>query len=555
MIVSNAGQAIVTRNSNSAVVSATTISGMQYDAIDLQYVGNNKFLVSNSAGDLFTNPVVAAAPTASSLSISGSAQVGQTLTGNYTYLDANGDPQGVSTFRWFRGGVVITGATATATTYTLVSADQGNTITFEVTPVSTAAPTTGTPVVSAATATVAPIGGSVAPTASAVSISGQAQVGQTLTGNYTYNGTNPQSVSTFRWLRGGVAITGATATTYTLVTADQGYAITFEVTPVSTVAPTTGAPVVSAATASIAPVSTGTPVAPVASAVSISGVASVGQTLTGNYTYYDANNDPEGVSTFRWLRSGTAIAGATSSTYTLVAADAGAFIMFEVTPVSTAAPTTGSAVMSGATAFVNTLPVANSLSISGIPYVGLTLTGSYTYNGIAEGVSTFRWLRNGTAIAGATAKTYTLVMADVVTTITFEVTPISTLAQTKGLPVVSSPTVMILSFLTGGFVPQGGLTWMPATFQKTWADADSYCTTSAINGSTGWRLPTITELIDFYNVFSSNLGVLAGQGWALHWILSSTPAGISGHNVIDLGNIGNVSAGPDTGYNYISCVR
>lgn len=76
------------------------------------------------------------------------AQVGQLLTGNYTYADANNDSQGTSTFRWLRNGVAIAGATAR--TYTLVGADQGNLITFEVTPVSTVAPTTGIPAASAA---------------------------------------------------------------------------------------------------------------------------------------------------------------------------------------------------------------------------------------------------------------------------------------------------------------------------------------------------------------------------------------------------------------------
>jgi hypothetical protein len=100
---------------------------------------------------------VAAAPTASNVAISGTAQVGQLLTGTYTYADANNYPEGSSTFRWLRGGVAIIGA-----------------IKFEVTPVSTVAPTTGTPVASSPTAAVAGVG--VAPTASSVAINDTAQV-------------------------------------------------------------------------------------------------------------------------------------------------------------------------------------------------------------------------------------------------------------------------------------------------------------------------------------------------------------------------------------------
>ena len=55
---------------------------------------------------------------------------------------------------------------------------------------------------------------------------------------------------------------------------------------------------------------------PVASSVNITGTPNVGAILTGHYTYTDADNDPEGTSTFRWLRDGVAITGATSTTYT-----------------------------------------------------------------------------------------------------------------------------------------------------------------------------------------------------------------------------------------------
>jgi len=218
------------------------------------------FVAMDAAGNLqavvqsvsVTTAVAPSAPTASSVAISGTAQVGLVLTGSYTYADANGDPQGASTLRWLRNGVAIAGATAS--TYTLEGADQGSTITFEATPVSTVAPTTGAAVTSNATAAVAGAGVAAAPTASSVAISGTAQVGQVLTGSYTYADANsdPQGTSTFRWLRSGVAIAGATGSTYTLVGADQGKTITFEVTPVSTVAPTIGTPVVSSATATVA---------------------------------------------------------------------------------------------------------------------------------------------------------------------------------------------------------------------------------------------------------------------------------------------------------------
>lgn len=294
------------------------------------------------------------------------------------------------------------------------------------------------------------------PTASRVGISGTAQVGQVLTGVYTYADVNgdAEGVSTFRWLRGGSAIAGATGTTYTITTADQGNALAFEVTPVSTVAPERGLPVSSTPTAPIPTVVVPVPpAAPSASSVAISGNAQVGGLLTGMYVYADANSDAEGASTFRWLRNGVAIVGATAVTYTPVAADQRAFLTFEVTPVASVAPFVGTPVVSAATAAIAgpgpaTAPTANPVAILGIPQVGQTLTGSYVYadvNNDLEGVSAFRWLSAGAPIPGATALTYQLAVADQGKTITFEVTPVSTVAPLVGAPTLSSPTAAIVA--------------------------------------------------------------------------------------------------------------
>jgi len=236
-----------------------------------------------------------------------------------------------------------------------------------------------------------------APTASNLGIDGIAQVGKELAGVYTYADADndPEGTSTFRWLRGGVAIAGETARTYTLVAADLGKNIIFEVTPVSTVAPTTGKPVASGATDPVTAAGVvAAPAAPTATAVAISGATPVGQVLTGNYTYADANNDPQGASTFRWLRGGVAIAGETARTYTLVAADLGKAITFEVTPVSTVAPTTGAPVISAAVVATPTSIAMKLLVISaegtspsylatlsildqiGVPYDKMVLKGS-----------------------------------------------------------------------------------------------------------------------------------------------------------------------------------
>jgi len=165
----------------------------------------------------------------------------------------------------------------------------------------------------------------------------------------------------------------------------------------------------------------------------------VGDSLTGNYTYADADSDNQGATSFRWLRGGSAIGGATASTYTLVAADSGQSITFEVTPVALAGTTPGSAVTSSGLSIINSEPTASSVSVTDdngdYAVEGNSLTGSYSYNDVdndIEGTSTFRWLRNGVAISGATASTYTLVTADIATQIRFEVTPVAATGITTG---------------------------------------------------------------------------------------------------------------------------
>lgn len=79
------------------------------------------------------------------------------------------------------------------------------------------------------------IAGNQVPTSTVQAITSSATpavVGSVLTGHYTYSDTEAEAdISTFRWLRNGAAIAGATALTYTVVEADVGQNITFEVTP------------------------------------------------------------------------------------------------------------------------------------------------------------------------------------------------------------------------------------------------------------------------------------------------------------------------------------
>ena len=175
--------------------------------------------VGNSYGSA---PVNTVAPV-----VSGTATVGQTLTTtNGTWLGA---PAPTFTYQWQRTGVDIGGATSS--TYVLVAADYANTIRCVVRATNSVAPS-GVTANSNSTASVA---GNAPVNTVAPVVSGTAAVGQTLTTtNGTWTGV-PTPTFTYQWQRTTTNISGATSSTYVIVTADTGNTIRCVVTATNAV--------------------------------------------------------------------------------------------------------------------------------------------------------------------------------------------------------------------------------------------------------------------------------------------------------------------------------
>lgn len=83
-------------------------------------------------------------------------------------------------------------------------------------------------------------------------------------------------------------------------------------------------------------------------------------------------------------------------------------------------------------------------TITGTAQVGQTLTGASgtVRNG---NVTARRWLRNGAAIAGATATTYVVQAGDVGAKITYEVTATNTLNASNVVKGVSAETATVIA--------------------------------------------------------------------------------------------------------------
>lgn len=244
-----------------------------------------------------------AAPINTSLPvISGSPTVGSTLSasiGSWT-----GYPAPTYARQWRRGGVNIGGATGA--TYVVQAADYLANIDCVVT-------ATNTQGSAGATAAAAAIVASAPVNTAAPVISGATDLGAVLTvTSGTWSGYPAPSFAR-QWLRNGVNIAGATASTYTVAVADSGATITCVVTATNAGGSSAQASNGITAQTFTAPTISGIP--------TISGASEVGQILAASPS--SASGNPPPARTWQWLRDGANIAGATNSTYTLVTADGG----------------------------------------------------------------------------------------------------------------------------------------------------------------------------------------------------------------------------------------
>ena len=170
-----------------------------------------------------TNTSAAGAPT-----ISGTPQVEQTLTADTSSItDEDGLTNVSYSYQWIAGGSDIAGATGS--TYTLTSSEQGQTVQVRVTFTDDA--DNEETLTSAATVAVA-----AAPNREATgqpTIGGTPQVEETLTAD-TANIADQDGLTNvsyrYQWIAGGSDIDGATGSTYTLTSSEQGKTIQVRVT-------------------------------------------------------------------------------------------------------------------------------------------------------------------------------------------------------------------------------------------------------------------------------------------------------------------------------------
>lgn len=270
----------------------------------------------------------------------------------------------------------------------------------------------------------------------------------------TWQGGHTDVTVTYQWLRDGQPITGVapssgTGTSYKIQAGDLNKTLSVKAT---------GTKPNYASGSSVSDgvlVSAGAALAPT-SAPSISGTPAVGSNLSAAPGTWA----PAATSySFKWLRNGSPIPAAISSSYVVAPADAGAQLTVEVTasktgytsgtavsaPVAIAGSNTGGGSTTG-TLTPTAMPVINGTAKVG----GFLTVTTGTWN-MAPTSYKYQWFRSGVPIAGATTTLYKPVEGDASQSLSAVVT-VTRAGWADGTATTAPVTVAKVSSTTSGLV-------------------------------------------------------------------------------------------------------
>ena len=287
-------------------------------------------------------------------------------------------------YQWQKGGVAIGGATSAS--YTIASAqaaDAGSYACVVTNAAGSATTNTVTLTVSAA---------AVAPSIATQPVSLTVTTGASATFTVVANGTAPLS---YQWQKGGAAIGGATAASYTMASAQAADAGSYAcVVTNSAGSATTSTVTLTVSTVAVAP--------------SISAQSASLTVTAGNSAGFSVVANGTAPLTYQWQKGGVAIGGATSAIYTIgsvQAADAGNYACVVANSV-------GSVTSTAVTLTVNAAVIAPAMTTQPSSAT-VTTGGSATFTVVASGTAplTYQWWKGGVAIGGATAASYAIASA------------------------------------------------------------------------------------------------------------------------------------------------
>ena len=248
---------------------------------------------------------------------------------------------------------------------------------------------------------------------------------------------------------------------------------------------------------------------------------------TASFTVVTTGSDPK---TYQWLRNGAELAGANASSYTtpaLTVADSGA--RFAVRVGNAAGSTTSEAAL----LTVESAPVAPTIATQPESVtVTAGLPASFSVVAAGTGTLSYQWRRDGTAISGARAPTYTLpatVEAD-------NAARFSVLVSSSAGSVVSAEAVLTVQAATGPLVGRAWAT--PQALEENTSTVSVRDRAAAIDDA-----GNVTVLFRKNNgsrdVLFATRGTPNGAGLAPTW---SEPVAI---DVLEGAPVSNMGTSPD----------
>lgn len=441
-----------------------------------------------------TPPTIAVAPAPVSISVGGLASFTVSANGSAPF-----------TYQWLKNGTSISGATSA--TLSLSNVDLTTAGLFSVTVTNSAGSVTSLP----ALLTVSP-----APTAPSIGTQPSAQsaaVGGSVTFTVGVQGSGP---FTYQWRKDGVAILGAVSVSFTIPSVQSSDAGTYSVVVTSLGGSTT-----SAGAALIVNSSGGGTVAtaPAISSQPAGITLSSGGTLSLSVT--SAGTAPF---SFQWYKNGALISGANSATYSVSNAsvsDSGTYYVAVSNSVGSVNSANAVVVVLAPPAAA-TPPTIGSQPASQIVTAGDSVTFSVSVTGSAP--FAFQWMKNGTAIAGATSGSMTIASVQLTDAGNYSVR----VTNTAGSSVSASASLTVNSAPSVATLPSIGS--QPAT--QTANVGDSVAFSVSVSGSAPFSYQWLKNGAPISGATSSNL------------VLSNVQTSSTGaYSVVISNAVGSVTSG------------
>jgi len=333
------------------------------------------------------------------------------------------NPAGV-TYQWRKNGTSISGATAATYTLTGVTTAAGGSYAVVATN-SSGSTTSNSAMLTVTTAVTLP--------AIITSPSSQtAAPGGSVTFSVTASGTAPVA---YAWQKNGVAIPGATQPTYAIASVQAKDAGNYTVVVSNSAGSVTSVAAILTITA--APAFT-TP--PASQTVGLGNALSLSVAVTGTP-----------IPTVQWLKDGSALPGATSTTYSIASAklsDAGTYAVRASNSVGVTT-SVGAVITIAAPPTISAAPAATTIAAGG--QISLSVAASGTP------APTYQWQKNGSNLAGATQATLTIAAAAPTDAGTYSVVVTNSAGSVTSVPVLVTVNYsQLVNLSTRGLVNSGG---------------------------------------------------------------------------------------------------